>query len=409
MDIEKMLAELAAEGAALAKKASETPDSFTEEDVARAEHVVAEHARLKALADRQDAVSKSLAAVTAKVEVVEPEPIGEESTAGLSLGEQFVKSREMREFRKAHPHGLSSGTPVHVAVKTGQRDIRKAAVLGTGSAGLDKRPEWTDNLVYRPERTLLDLIFTGTTDEGYLPYRQLTAFTNEAAIVAEAKDTEGAGVAGGVKPVSALTFTPAEAKAATYADGVEVTNQELSDDGAIQAIIDSMLTDNLRARIEDKLLNGTGVGDEPKGLLKTTGVQQQAWDTDILTTLRKAKTKLTSIGTRIQAVLVHPEDEETVDLLKDQQGRFLGAGPFASQDSTVWAVPRVESQAIEKGQALMGDFSTIHFLVREAIKIEAFNQHKDYASRNIQYLRAEARGMQIFRAPGRFALVDLTA
>ena len=61
------------------------------------------------------------------------------------------------------------------------------------------------------------------------------------------------------------------------------------------------------------------------------------------------------------------------------------------------------------GQAIVGDFKTIHLLTRSPIEILVFNQHKDYAQRNLNYVRAEMRAMQLFRAPGKLAVVDLAA
>ena len=39
----------------------------------------------------------------------------------------------------------------------------------------------------------------------------------------------------------------------------------------------------------------------------------------------------------------------------------------------------------------------------------AFNQHKDYAQRNMTYVRAESRGRQLFYAPREVVIADLTA
>ena len=37
----------------------------------------------------------------------------------------------------------------------------------------------------------------------------------------------------------------------------------------------------------------------------------------------------------------------------------------------------------------------------------AFNQHKDYAQRNLTYVRAELRGLQLIRQPAKLAIVDI--
>lgn len=399
MNLKEMLAKLLAERDTLLAQAA-TPEGLDEAGAQRATEIAAEHARLTALMQSQERAQAALASIPS-IEVNEPEPAGDAPHPGATLGERFTASSAYRDFMAANGGRIADGT---------NTNIRMAATINRESAGTEKvAPEWTDDLTYRAPRTLMDLITTGTTDKSYLQYRQLTAVTNNAAVVGEAKVDDGTTPATGLKPMSTLTFLPAEAKVADYADGTEVTNQELEDDGAIKAIIDSNLTANLEDRIQDLLLNGDGLGINPKGLLHTTGVQQQAFVTDAPTSIRKAFTKLRNVGANIQAVLLNPEDDEAWDLLKDLEGRYLGAGPFSSGPSTAWGAPRIGCAAVEVGQAIVGDFKTIHFLTRSPIEILVFNQHKDFAQRNLNYIRAELRAMQLFRAPGKLATVDLTA
>jgi hypothetical protein len=75
----------------------------------------------------------------------------------------------------------------------------------------------------------------------------------------------------------------------------------------------------------------------------------------------------------------------------------------------VWGYERIVSQSIAVGQAIIGDFKTIQLLDLEPLSIEAFNQHKDYAQRNLTYIRAEKRAVQLIRNPAKLCIVDLTA
>jgi HK97 family phage major capsid protein len=144
--------------------------------------------------------------------------------------------------------------------------------------------------------------------------------------------------------------------------------------------------------------------------MNTTGVLQQAFATDAVTSVRKGKTLLwETSSTAPQAIVLNPEDDEEFDLLKDDMGRFYGNGPFGTGPQSIWAVPRVTSAAMPKGQALMGDFRAFQLLIFEALAILAFNQHKDYAQRNLVYVRAELRALQLFRQPAKLAVVQLAA
>jgi HK97 family phage major capsid protein len=262
------------------------------------------------------------------------------------------------------------------------------------------------DLVERPELKLLDLISRGET-AGNFEYVQVTAVTRNARVVPEA--TSGTDNAA-LKPVSELTTQLADAKVYTYADGYDVTNQLLSDAPAFATYMDNELRYSLDSLVEDKLLNGTGVSGEPKGIFNTTGIQDLEFtgaDTiDLVKAARRAITRVTRLnGGNVQAILLSPEDEEAIDLMQDADGRFYGQGPFQSGPGTLWGRPRVISERIEPGQLLLGDFRQVALLDREGLSIQAFNQHKDYAQRNMTYVRAELRAAQVIWKPSRLVHV----
>lgn len=416
MDPKLELKALLAEAAELRTKTASA--DFSEADANRAAEVVKRIGELNVIIKRIDDTAMALNAIGGGTVVEKDEDEGRsgQESPGRTVGERFVKSEAYKNFRKTHPSGVGKDTPISIkAEHIGGGPIRRKAdpaPLDSGATGNARavRTNDVDDLVYRPERRLLDLITRATTNLPYFQYRQIISKTNNAAIVAEATSTTGTTPATGLKPLSTLVTKTADARAYTYADGMEVTNQELSDDGIIQSLIDSTLTENLEIEIENILLNGAGTADEPAGILHTTGVLQQAFVKDVPTTVRKAITKLrTTSGAPIRGVLLNPEDDETWDLLQDSQGRYLGAGPFAAGPSTAWGYERINSQSIQVGQAIAGDFSTIHLLQLEALSVLAFNQHKDYAQRNLTYIRAEERAVQLIRNAARLCVIDLTA
>jgi hypothetical protein len=417
MDPKEELAALGREAAALIEKAN--GPSFTEADAARAEQITKRHGELSAMIQRKSAAASSLSALGGGQSVQRSNDNPGEMV-GKSLGERFVNSAEYRDFQKSHPFGLGSNSdgesqPIRIQAKAiGERYVSKAdpAPLNYDTTGNARavRTNDVEDLVYRPARRLLDLVTRGTTNLPWFQYRQIISKTNGASLTNEAKDTLGTTPQTGLKPLSTLTTQTADARAFTYADGMEVTNQELSDDGIIRALIDATLRENLEIEMERVLLNGAGTADEPAGILATSGVLQQAFVTDMPTTVRKAITKLTTTsGANIKGVVLHPSDDETWDLLKDLQNRYLGNGPFGIGPKSAWGFERINSQALTPGQALVGDFSTIQLLQLEALTVLAFNQHKDYAQRNLTYIRAEERAVQLIRNPARLCIVDLTA
>ncbi|SDF99222.1 phage major capsid protein, HK97 family [Cellulosimicrobium cellulans] len=331
-----------------------------------------------------------------------------------TFGERFVKSAAYEEFRKAHPSGVGNGSPVNIGkVKVGTLEewhSRRKALTSPQAHIQPVRMPLVDQ-VDRDRLTFLDLIDRGQTG-GNFEYVQVTAATNNAKVVPEA--TSGTDNAA-LKPVSELATQLADAKVYTYADGYDVTNQLLADAPAFATYMNSQLGYNLDSVIEDKLINGSGTSGEPKGLLHTTGVQQQtvaagASVLDFIKGVRRGITKVTRLpGGTVQAIVLSPEDDEEIDLLQDDVGRFYGQGPFGSGPGTLWGRPRVTSERLEPGQSILGDFKQIALLDREGLSVLAFNQHKDYAQRNMTYVRGELRAAQVIWKPSRLVVVQKAA
>lgn len=369
---------------------------------------------VKSLDEQIERAAKSDALVSRLTSIKEPEPL--EAPADERKGEQpggfgerFVKSDAFQEFRKAHPSGVGSGTPIRVEAKgVGTFDEligRKATITTqTGSPSATREPGLRSALAVDEPLTFLDLITTGNTDVAYSEYRQVVAETNNAAIVAE----------GDLKPTSDVTTDTAESKAYTYADGFDITNQTLADDGALAAFMESRIRRHVLGVVENKVLNGAGTGTEPAGILNTTGTLAQAFDTDAVTTLARAIAKFEGANgnAALQAIVMNPADIWALRLLRENgaTGAYLLGNPLQQGvQPTPWGVPLVRSNAVAAGSALVGRFDSVNFLTLEALNVLAFNQHKDYAQRNMVYVRAELRGRQLFYAPREVVVADLTA
>lgn len=336
----------------------------------------------------------------------------QEAADAGDLGDAFVKSTAYRGFRENHPGGFGEGTPIQLErVKVGSLASLTRGFKADG-APLQVSLEHAQNirlpmvdLTTPMPLTILDLISHGTIGGQGFEYLQITSVTRNAALVAD-EILPGDST---VKPTSTMGTNLATAHAYTYADGYTVTNQMLADAPALASYLNSQLKYGVNAVVEDKILNGSGSGGNPTGILATSGVQAQAFDTDMITTMRKAITKLTKIGAPITAVLVSPEDDEAFDLLKDADGRYYGAGPWASGPGTIWGRQRVVSQRLTQGTAILGNFKTVSLMDREGLSVLAFNQHKDYAARNLVYVRAELRAAQAVFKPAELVVADLAA
>lgn len=330
---------------------------------------------------------------------------------GASFGERFTHTDAYQAFAKANPDRGANIMNINIpgrrlASLKEMRAFQKAAALGTDLAHLQNvRLPMIDQVV-RPELTLMDLISRGTTS-GSFEYLQVLAIQRATAIVPENTGNDATDT---LKPESSFTTALADAKVYDYADGYTVTNQLLQDDQALASYLDNEFSYSFDAVLADKLINGSGTAGEPKGLLNTTGVQSKSYTgttaLDLIVAIRQSITMLKHVGATNLSVLVSPQDAEAIDVLRDANERFYGNGPFGIGPTTLWGRPIVESEQLDAGQTIVGDFKQISLLDRSGLSVQAFNQHKDYAQRNLTYVRAELRAAQAIWRPNRFVVVE---
>ncbi|WP_263170674.1 phage major capsid protein [Streptomyces sp. SCSIO ZS0520] len=417
---EKLQALLKEAADIVAKAAEEDGRDFTEDEVKRITEIKTESDEVEAKVKAADEAQAAAAAMAGKkAPGTKPPASGakvkdrQEDADAATFGERFTTSSLYGEFRKQHPSGLGEGSAVDIGrVRVGSLKEWAASRKAT-SAPLQValghiapiRMPMIDQ-VDRDNLTILDLISRGESD-GPFEYLQVTGVTRNAAIVPD-EILPGDSV---VKPTSTIATELADAKPYTYADGYDVTNALLSNAPALASYMDNELEYSLDSVIEDKLLNGTGTSGQPKGILHTTGVQELTYTpgTDAMAqvkAIRQAITRITTLpGGNVTACLMSPEDDEAWDLMQDANDRFFGQGPFGQGPNTSWGRARALSQRLAPGTVILGDWRQVALLDVEGLSILAFNQHKDYAQRNLVYVRAELRAMQVIWKPNRLIVV----
>ncbi|MGW4250332.1 phage major capsid protein [Streptomyces californicus] len=421
MTLREKLQALLKEAADIVAKAKEGEGrEFTEDEVTRINEIKSESDDLAAKVKAADAAQAAAAEMAGKA-AERPKPAlsgvkdRQEDGDATTLGGQFVKSALYQEFRKDHPSGLGEGSAVSIgrtrvgSLKewmAGRKATSAPLQVGLGHVAPIRMP--MVDQVDRDNLTILDLISRGESD-GPFEYLQVTGVTRNAAVV---KDEILPGDPNtDLKPTSTIQTELADAKPYTYADGYDVTNALLSNAPALATYMDNELEYSLDWVVEDKLLNGTGTNGNPKGILHTTGVQELTYTpgTDAMAqvkAIRKAITKITTLpGGNVTAALMSPEDDEAWDLLQDTTDRFMGQGPFGQGPSTSWGRARALSQRLAPGTVILGDWRQVALLDVEGLSVLAFNQHKDYAQRNLVYVRAELRAMQVIWKPNRLIVV----
>lgn len=340
---------------------------------------------------------------------------------GKTLGQHFTESAEYKTLLESVPGGHFTkqnrvqSRPMGVkhllrpsrgqkALVTGASDTSAGAFVQNDYLGLQVGLD-----VFQRPLMLRDLVTNGTTDSDTVEYVRITSTTNNAAPVAEATTTSN-----GTKPESGLATAKITTPVKTIAHWIPVTKRALSDAAQIRTLIDNFLEYGLEEELEDQMISGDGTGENFEGIGTVSGVQAQAWDTNMLTTLRKAKTKVRTVGRSIPTgYVLNPADVEALDLLTDNENRYYFGGPsgtiLVGNTAPLWNLPVIESEGVPAGTGYVGDWRKAILWDREQSSITMSDSHANFFIQNLVAILAEMRAAFGVIQPNAFVEIDLTA
>ena len=424
MKLEEQLNGLLKQARDLAAKAESDGRDFSAEERQTVANLLEEAGKIKGQireAEEDAAMRKQIDSLSAEFEQRggEDTPAGGKAAERGTLGERFVESPVFKSWlAQIAPAGrVPDGVRGLISPPVEFKSLlqRKALVTGASdtSAGAFVQTDYTG--IYEPlgryPLNILGLLSRRQTGSDLVEFVRQTTRVQQAAPVPEANVTTYSGATGevsGQKPEGALGFEKVQEAVKTIAVWIPATKRALSDAAQIRGIIDQELQDDLAEELEDQILNGNGAGENYTGILNTAGILTQAFNTDLLTTIRQARTALAVTGRSFPTALVlHPNDMETIDLLTDDMGRYYYGGPAEGGVARVWRVPVVESQTITEGTGLMGDFRKAVLWDREAASIQVSDSHSDFFIRNMVAILAEMRAAFGVIRPSAFCEIDL--
>jgi HK97 family phage major capsid protein len=340
-----------------------------------------------------------------------------------TFGSRFVENQEVSAYLKSvAPHGqISEQTRIHTPtvyytgreakalVWTGGGTVTSAPSIPRGY--LAPQPMQLPFMPYiGPDRLPFDfmaLITRGTTTSDLIEYvQELSDWQNNATFVPESQDLTGSQY---VKPQSGLgTFLRQSTTVRSIAHWIPATKRALSDVGQLRTMIDQFLTWGIQEKIEEQVLNGDGGGENLLGINNQPGLSLQPFDTNMLITTRKARTRSQVNGWVVpEAYVMHPIDWESIDLTTDGFDRYYFGGPQNVGAPRLWGLPVVETQRVPEGTAYTGSFRTCILWDREAVTIQATDSHADFFVRNLVAILAEARLAFAVLRPREIVKIDL--
>lgn len=234
-----------------------------------------------------------------------------------------------------------------------------------------------------------DLIGVQQTTLSNIPYvRELNPVANalSASTVAEQ----------GTKPEATIQLTPDNAPVQVIAITLPVTTQIVEDAPTLMGYINGRLTYMLQYREEDEIIRGNGVTPDLKGLLSYSGIQTQATAGagEYAITIGNAIAKIELVDGYADGVAMNPATFWAMVTHRAAAGAgTFDAGAFTqSPIQYVWGLPVVRTNAMAANQNLVGNFGMGATLFdRSQSGVRIFEQHSDYAAKNMVLLRGEER------------------
>jgi HK97 family phage major capsid protein len=257
------------------------------------------------------------------------------------------------------------------------------------SAGPLVTPFYLPGILGLPQRPLtVRELFTNSPmgESDLISYARQTAFDNAAAAVSQAAP---GGNPTGAKPQSSIGWARQTSAVTTIATWMASTRQALRDASQIRSLIDNQGRLMIQIEEEDQLLSGDGAAPNLEGIQSIAEVQTlDLTGVDTLDGIRHSKTMIRTGASRLvaDAIVVHPDDSEAIDLLKDDNGLYRGGNPIGNFtfNQPIWSLRRVESEGVSAGTAIVGAFRAgATVFERQPITVYTSDSHSDFFIKNL--------------------------
>lgn len=348
-----------------------------ETSVKTAEQIKTAEARMESIAGDLKEIGERFDDFEAKSKRIQDGQPG----ARKSMGDQFTESEAYEDLKARGFRGDSAGVEM--------KDISG----DSASAGALLTPYLRDQILSEPNqivfaRQLLQNIPVNT--DAVQIFRELK-FTNNAGI----QDAPSGGDLQ-KKPESDLTFESANIPVETIAHYVIASRQILSDAPRLRAHIDGRLVYGLNLVMDQQILYGDGTGQNFTGLMVDGDVQDVGKIPSGGTRIDHVRAAITKAQLanyyNVNGLVMGPEDWAAIETAKGTDGHYIWVNVQDGGTSRLWRVPVVVSNAMTKGDFILGDFTLgAAVYTREGVTVRTSESHADYFVRNGVAVLAEER------------------
>lgn len=378
-------------------------DNLTASDIEKLKGLNAEAHELQDSIETVDAVHKRFAGLTDNL--ADTQKSG--AASGESLGDFVVKNIGEQLAKIKGVSGASIAAPEWAPRRKANTDTQvtggPSGVYGSLLTYVD--PDFVQ--AYR-RPTITNLFGVGAMSGQAIIYYVEGAQEGDFETVGEGEEFSQIHYADATEHTDALS---------TIAGFIKESGDMITDLAFLKSDIDGRLLYSLSIKEEQQLLNGDGTGKNIKGLLKRDGIQTYtATDAGNDVAILHAQTMIsTETGMMPDALVINPADYEALREKKDNNGAYLGGGPFYGVNGgavnitpSLWGMNTVVSPAVAKGTAVVGAFKRAATFYRKGgVAVEATNSNDTDFISDLVTIRAKERVALAVRKPKAFVKLTL--
>src|ERR1700730_12856057 len=161
------------------------------------------------------------------------------------------------------------------------------------------------------------------------------------------------------------------------------------------------LNQSILDAIEYQTISADGTGKNQTGILNTSGVTVQHYNTDLPTTLRSAVTKMQTLGEQPNGWALNPADAQAINLLRWQTDGGFPSGGYENDPGARYGtranifgsndIQRIVTPHVPPGVAILGDFNQLQLFIRHAVCIDVATQGAPGAADLFSYNQFQLR------------------
>ena len=303
-----------------------------------------------------------------------------------SLGKQFVNSDG---FKSKFANGVSQGMSYRHKFDAGAMASKSITDLDA-SGGPLLNPERLQGIVTPPQRrmTIRGLIAAGQTEASSIEFVREKLMTNNAG----AQAAQGA-----LKAESDITFELDDSKVRTIAHWTKVAKQMLADAPGLASFIDARMRYGYNFKEELAILKGDGENGTIEGLMETAAAfaNPAAGKVTALSqidVLRLAALQASINEYAADGIVLNSLDWALIELLKDDQGRYIIGQPNGQTGAMLWNLPVVSTNAMDADNFLVGAFGmAAQIFDREDVTVMVSTENQDDFVKNMATVLCEGR------------------